>query len=337
MTDLPGLDLERFAAWFDGACPGEIGGPLNGRLIAGGRSNLTYEVSDGTRSWVVRRPPLGHVLATAHDMAREYRVITALRDTSVPVPRSYALCSDPDVLGAPFYVMSAVDGIAYRTAEQLGAVGPARAHLIAERMVHTLALLHAVDPAAVGLAEFGRPAGFLARQVRRWQKQLDASRSRPLAGIDELHELLAVNTPDEAAATIVHGDYRLDNVLVGPDDKVAAVLDWEMATVGDPLTDVGLLIVYQRMDRLGEGPMASDAPGYPAEAEILDLYAGFSGRDLSDLGFYIALASFKTAVVLEGIHYRYAHGQTVGAGFEQIGTLVEPLVAAGLAALRKDS
>ena len=263
MTDLPGLDLERFAAWFDAACPGEIGGPLHGRLIAGGRSNLTYGVSDGTRSWVVRRPPLGHVLATAHDMAREYRVITALRDTSVPVPLSYALCTDPDVLGAPFYVMSAVDGVAYRTAEQLGAVGPARARVIAERMVGTLALLHAVVPAEVGLADFGRPEGFLARQVRRWKKQLDASRSRPLPGIDELHDLLAANTPDGTSPTIVHGDYRLDNVLVGPDDKIAAVLDWEMATLGDPLTDVGLLIVYQRMDRLADGPMASDAPGYP--------------------------------------------------------------------------
>ncbi len=204
-------------------------------------------------------------------------------------------------------------------------------------MVGTLALLHAVDPAEVGLADFGRPEGFLARQVRRWQKQLDASRSRTVAGIDELHELLAANTPEGTPPTIVHGDYRLDNVLVGPDDNVAAVVDWEMATLGDPLTDVGLLIVYQRMDRLGEGPMASDAPGYPTEAEILSRYAEFSGRDLPDLGFYIGLASFKTAVVLEGIHYRYVHGQTVGAGFEAIGTLVEPLVASGLAAIRKDS
>ena len=337
MTDLPGLDLERFAAWFDGACPGEIGGPLRGRLIAGGRSNLTYEVSDGTRSWVVRRPPLGHVLATAHDMAREYRVITALRDTSVPVPLSYALCTDPDVLGAPFYVMSAVNGVAYRTADQLAAVGPARTRVIAERMVGTLALLHAVDPGEVGLADFGRPEGFLARQVRRWKKQLDASRSRPVAGIDELHDLLAASTPDGTAPTIVHGDYRLDNVLVGPDDKVAAVVDWEMATLGDPLTDVGLLVVYQRMDRLGEGPMASDAPGYPTEREILGLYARYSGRDLPDLGFYIALASFKIAVVLEGIHYRYVHGQTVGEGFGAIGTLVEPLVASGIAAIKEDS
>jgi aminoglycoside phosphotransferase (APT) family kinase protein len=334
MTDLPGLDLERFAAWFDAACPDEIGGPLQGRLIAGGRSNLTYEVSDGTRSWVVRRPPLGHVLATAHDMAREYRVITALRDTSVPVPLSYALCTDPDVLGAPFYVMSAVDGVAYRTADQLAAVGPARTRVIAERMVGTLALLHAVNPAEVGLADFGRPEGFLARQVRRWKKQLDASRSRPLPGIDELHDLLDANTPDGTAPTIVHGDYRLDNMLVGPDDKIAAVLDWEMATLGDPLTDVGLLIVYQRMDRLADGPMASDAPGYPPEGEILRLYAESSGRDLSALGFYIALASFKSAVILEGIHYRYIHGQTVGEGFGEIGARVEPLVASGLAAIR---
>jgi aminoglycoside phosphotransferase (APT) family kinase protein len=337
MSDLPGLDLARFTTWFDGACPGEIGGPLTGRLIAGGRSNLTYEVTDGTRSWVVRRPPLGHVLATAHDMGREYRVISALRDTSVPVPLTYALCTDPDVIGAPFYVMSSVDGISYRTADQIAALGPARIRAIAERLIATLALLHAVPPAEVGLADFGRPEGFLARQVRRWKKQLDASHSRPIAGIDELHALLAANPPDGTPPTIVHGDYRLDNVLVGSDDKIAAVVDWEMATLGDPLTDVGLLIVYQTMERLGDGPMASAAPGYPAVPEVIAQYAKCSGRDLSDLGFYIALASFKAAVILEGIHYRYVHGQTVGEGFQEIGAMVEPLVASGLAAIRENS
>ncbi|MGH3248181.1 MAG: phosphotransferase family protein [Trebonia sp.] len=337
MTDLPGLDLARLAAWFDKACPGEVGGPLRGRLIAGGRSNLTYAVSDGTRSWVVRRPPLGHVLATAHDMGREYRVMTALRDTGVPVPLTYALCADPEVLGAPFYVMSKVDGIVYRTADQLAEVGASRIRAIADQLIGTLAKLHAVIPAEVGLAEFGRPEGFLARQVRRWKKQLDASRSRPIGGIDELYALLAADPPDGTPPTIVHGDYRLDNVLVGADDKVAAVVDWEMATLGDPLTDVGLLVVYQRMDRLGEGPMASSAPSYPSVAEVLARYAKCSGRDLSDLGFYIALASFKAAVILEGIHFRYVHGQTVGAGFEEIGTLVEPLVVSGLAAIREDN
>ncbi|TVZ01702.1 phosphotransferase family protein [Trebonia kvetii] len=337
MTDLPGLDLSRFAAWFDGACPGQIGGPLTGRLLAGGRSNLTYEVSDGTHRWVVRRPPLGHVLATAHDMGREYRVISALRDTSVPVALTYALCTDPEVIGAPFYVMSRIDGIPYRTEEEIRPLGPVRTRAIAWRMIETLALLHAVAPAEVGLADFGRPEGFLPRQVRRWKKQLDASRSRPVPGIDELYELLAARQPEGTPATIVHGDYRLDNLLVGPDDKIAAVVDWEMATLGDPLTDLGLLVVYQRMDRLHEGPMASEAPGYPSETEILDRYAEASGRDLSDLGFYIALGSFKLAVILEGIHYRYVHGQTVGDGFERIGSQVEPLVVSGLAAIRKEN
>lgn len=193
MTDLPGLDLDRFADWFNGACPGEIRGPLHGLLVAGGRSNLTYEVSDGARSWIVRRPPLGHVLATAHDMTREHRVISALRDTSVPVPLTYALCTDADVLGAPFYVMSKVEGTPYRTADQLAVVGPERTRVIAERFIDTLARLHAVVPTEVGLSDFGRPDGFLARQVRRWKKQLDASRTRPLAGVDELHERLAAD------------------------------------------------------------------------------------------------------------------------------------------------
>lgn len=334
MTDLPGLDLARFAAWFDGACPGEIMGPMHGQLVAGGRSNLTYAVSDGARSWIVRRPPLGHVLATAHDMEREYRVMTALRDTSVPVPMTYALCTDPDVIGAPFYVMSKVEGVPYRTADQLAELGVTRIRAIARQLIDTLAELHAVVPAEVGLAEFGRPEGFLARQVRRWKKQLDASRSRPVAGIDELYALLAADPPDGAPPAIVHGDYRLDNVLVGPDDKVAAVVDWEMATLGDPLTDLGLLVVYQRMGDLGEGPMGSAAPGYPSEAEILARYAEYSGRDLPDLGFYIGLASFKLAVIAEGIHFRYVHGQTVGEGFERTGTIVEDVAASGIAAMR---
>lgn len=233
--------------------------------------------------------------------------------------------------------MSKVEGTPYRTADELAVVGPDRARVIAERLVATLAQLHAVVPAEVGLADFGRPDGFLARQVRRWKKQLDASRSRPLAGIDELHERLAANPPDGSPAAIVHGDYRLDNVLVDSDDKIAAVVDWEMATLGDPLTDVGLLVVYQRMDRLAEGPMASDAPGYPGVQEVLAMYTAASGRDLSNLGFYVALASFKLAVILEGIHYRYVHGQTVGEGFEEIGTLVEPLITSGLAAIMEDS
>lgn len=335
--DPVGLDLARFAAWFARACPGEVTGPLWGRPFTGGRSNLTYEVGDGVRSWVVRRPPLAHVLATAHDMAREHRVLTALRGTGVPVPATYALCEDTEVLGAPFYVMERVAGVPYKLATELEALGPQRTRGVAEAMVDTLAVLHAVDPAAVGLGDFGRPDGFLARQVRRWKKQLDASRSRDIAGIDELHHRLAVNPPDGTSTAVVHGDYRLDNLLVDADDRVAAVVDWEMATLADPLTDVALLVVYLRLGGLdGEGAAAdvTQAPGFPTERELLDRYAARAGHELSDLGFHIALAAFKLAVILEGIHYRHTHEQTVDASVEHVSSLVEPLVDAGLTSLK---
>ena len=237
----PGLELGALADFLGREAPGLLGRSLSGRVIAGGKSNLTYEVSDGVRSVIVRRPPLGHVLATAHDMVREHRVITALHDTAVPVPETYGVCPSDDVIGAPFYVMELVAGTPYRFAAQLAPVGAERVRGISERMVDTLVALHSVDPASVGLSDFGRPEGFLERQVRRWNRQLDASRSRDLPGIDELYERLAASVPTQGDPTIVHGDFRLDNLLVSDDDEVAAVLDWEMATLGDPLTDVALL------------------------------------------------------------------------------------------------
>ena len=337
---VPGLDLERFAAFFADVRPGAVTGALTGRVIAGGKSNLTYEVSDGTSTWIVRRPPLGHVLATAHDMAREHRVMTALHDTDVPVPATYALCEDPDVIGAPFYVMERVAGTPYRLASQLEALGPARTAAISTRMVDTLATLHAVDPAAVGLGDFGRPEGFLGRQVRRWKKQLDASRNRDLVGAEELHAALEAQLPDESPPGIVHGDYRLDNLLVDDDDRVAAVIDWEMATLGDPLTDVALLMVYQSMAGLESGYAVADAstaPGFVGNDAMLERYAARSDRDLSAMGFYLGLAYFKIAVILEGIHYRYLHGQTVGEGFDTVGAVVEPLIDAGLSSLNHTS
>ena len=336
----PGLDLARFRAFFAGARPGAVEGPLAAQLIAGGKSNLTYEVTDGQNSWIVRRPPLGHVLATAHDMPREHRVMSALLPTDVPVPSMYALCTDPDVIGAPFYVMERVEGTPYRLADQLEPLGPERTAAISARMVDTLATLHRVDPAEVGLGDFGRPGGFLERQVRRWKKQLDASYSRELAGADELHRLLEANLPVEGAPAVVHGDFRLDNLLVSDDDEVAAVIDWEMATLGDPLTDVALLLVYQRMADLATGDTVADAstaPGFLTDQEILNRYADRSRSDLSAIGFYLGLAHFKLAVILEGIHYRYAHGQTVGDGFDTVGAIVEPLIAAGLTSMKENT
>jgi aminoglycoside phosphotransferase (APT) family kinase protein len=340
--DPPGLPLESVRAFLEREAPGLLDGPLTGRVVAGGKSNLTYEVGDGRHTVIVRRPPLGHVLATAHDMVREHRVITALRDTPVPVPETYAVCPGDEVIGAPFYVMERVEGTPYRLARQLEPLGAKRTGAIANAMMDTLVALHAVVPEAVGLADFGRPEGFLERQVRRWKQQLDASRSRDLPGVDELHARLAAAVPRQGAPAVVHGDYRLDNLLVDEHDGhdvVTAVLDWEMATIGDPLTDVALLAAYQSLPQMVRGNAVSDvalAPGFPAAAALLDRYGAASGRDLSSLSFHLGLAYFKLAVILEGIHYRYTKGQTVGAGFESIGQATGPLVAAGLRALEED-
>jgi aminoglycoside phosphotransferase (APT) family kinase protein len=328
-----GLDLDRLRAFLETECPGLVTGALSAEVIPGGKSNITYRVSDGVGRWVVRRPPLGHVLATAHDMVREHRVITALSPTSVPVPATLALCADPTVIGAPFYVMELMPGTPYRQAHELEALGPEQARAISTRMVEVLADLHAVSPDEVGLTDFGRPEGFLARQVQRWKKQLDASKSRTLPGADELFELLASRVPPDGAPGIVHGDYRLDNLLVDEDDRVTAVLDWEMATIGDPFTDVALMLAYHRMARLEAGAViasASNAEGFLDEQAILDLYSQVSGRGLEDVGFYLGLAYFKLAGILEGIYFRYLEGQTVGPGFEQLGSLSEPLIQAGI-------
>ncbi|MGW4462795.1 phosphotransferase family protein [Micromonospora sp. NPDC004704] len=321
---LPGLDLARLRGYLDREAPDLVDGPLRGGVLPGGKSNITYAVTDGRTRFVVRRPPLGHVLATAHDMGREYRVQRALAPTPVPVPRVLLHCPDPDVIGAPFYLMSHVEGRVYRVPAELTPLGPAAVAGLARSLVHTLADLHAVAPDSVGLADFGRPDGFAARQVRRWKTQLDASRSRDLPGIEELYDRLAAAVPVAGAPTVVHGDFRLDNAVVGPDGDIRAVLDWEMSTLGDPLTDLGLLLVYSA--RL-------HAPGWPAPDELAVTYADRTGRDVRDLGWYVAFASFKLAVILEGVHYRYVRGQTVGAGFDRVGERVPPLIAQGLSTL----
>jgi aminoglycoside phosphotransferase (APT) family kinase protein len=337
-TDPPGLDLSRLRAHLDRERPGLVTGELTAQVIQGGRSNLTYVVSDGTGKWVVRRPPLGHVLPTAHDMGREFRVLTGLGNTRVPVPETVLLCTDPEVLGAQFYVMEFAEGTPYRSADELAKVGPARTKAIAEALVDTLVELHAVDPEAAGLGDFGRPEGFLERQLRRWKKQLDGSRSRDLPGSELLHDRLAAKLPQSGRPSIVHGDYRLDNVLVDSHDRVSAVLDWEMSTLGDPLTDVALLVAYAERDKVSLQMVsnASSAPGYPAADEVITRYAQRSGRDVSALNWYISFAFFKLAVILEGIYYRHSKGQTVGAGFEGIGDGVARLISHGNEMLKEE-
>ncbi|UQU65691.1 phosphotransferase family protein [Couchioplanes caeruleus] len=322
MSGPRGLDLEKLQAYL--GLP-----PLSATMFAGGRSNLTYAVTDGTHRWVLRRPPLGHVLPTAHDMSREHKVLAALSQAGFPAPAPVRLCTDPDVIGAPFYLMEHVDGTIYRDVAVLDAMGPEAMRRLTLSLVDTLADLHALDPAAIGLGDFGRPEGFNERQVRRWKKQLDASRSRDVPGIEELHARLAADIPAGGPGSVVHGDYRLDNVLIGEQLQVNAVLDWEMSTLGDPLSDVALMLVYAGRPLLLPDRTPLSVPGHPSLAEIGEHYAKRSGRDVSDLHWYVAFAAFKLAVILEGVHYRYVQGQTVGEGFDTVGAMVAPLVAQG--------
>jgi len=335
-ADLPGLDLSALREWLDAEHPGLRAGELSGEVIAGGKSNLTYRVTDGTSTWALRRPPLAHVLPTAHDMAREYRVISALAGTDVPVADAIALCQDVDVLGAPFYLMGFVDGLVFDRPDALARLTPDAARTACEQLIDTLVALHAVEPDAVGLADFGRPDGFLARQVRRWHQQWQASETRPLDVLGQVVGRLADTLPEQSTPAIVHGDYRLTNVMYRPDlSGIAAVVDWEMATLGDPLTDVGLLVVYQTLSAQDDFvmPRMSPGDGFLTAEQMVARYDDASHRDLADLDWYVGFGYFKLAVVAEGIHHRFLQGKTVGAGFDHFGSAVPRLLEAALQSL----
>jgi aminoglycoside phosphotransferase (APT) family kinase protein len=341
VTSPPGLDLEALAGYL-GPKVGGLAGALRGEVIAGGRSNLTYLVDDGERRFVVRRPPLAHVLPTAHDMAREYRVLAALQDTDIRVPRVVVLCNDDSVIGARFYVMEWIDGHVVRDA--LPAEFPDTTETrraMSSALVDTLLRLHGIDPDAVGLGDFGHPDGFLARQVRRWWQQWEASKTRELPSIETLRRRLDETVPAPSAPGIVHGDYRLDNVMYAPADpsRIVAVIDWEMCTIGDPLCDVGLLCVYWADDeseaaaRALHGRAVTVEDGFYKRADLLRDYAAGTERDLTSLDWYIALGAYKLAIIAEGITARFLMGMTVGEGFETMGEMVPAIVDSGLDAL----
>jgi aminoglycoside phosphotransferase (APT) family kinase protein len=349
---VPGVeDVAGLARWLrQNDLPGG-GEDLTVELITGGRSNLTYRVESpapsgpdsapGTTRLVLRRPPLGHVLPTAHDMAREYRVLSALCGTAVPVPRPLALCQDPAVIGAPFYLMEWVDGVVFRSSEDAKILNAARASMLSERFADMLATIHGLDVAAVGLDGFGRPAGYLARQLNRWQKQWELSVTREVPGYAELVARLAAGLPAQdgpgragGGGTLVHGDFRVDNMLIEPaqQPRIAAVVDWEMSTLGDPLADLGLSLVY--WTEAGEedllpptaGATVTTAAGFLTRQQVAARYARLTGRDLSRLDYYMAFGCFKLAVVLQGIHARFLQHKTVGEGFEREGQAVPTLI-----------
>jgi aminoglycoside phosphotransferase (APT) family kinase protein len=307
-------------------------------IISGGRSNLTYRVRSPAGDLVLRRPPLRAVRPTAHDMRREHRVISALAGTAVPVPAAVHLCADPAVLGAPFYLMRRVDGHIVRAELPPGyAESEADRAAMAGALVEVLAALHAVDPASVGLADFGRPEGYLQRQVKRWVGEWDALRDQDRPEVDRLAADLARAVPDSPTGAIVHGDYRLDNVMMNKTrpDTIDAVLDWEMSTLGDPLADLGLLLVYWRKGKPRPfpentvGPAVTMLPGFPDRAGLAERYAAATGRDVSALPWYVAFGFFKLAIVVAGILAR----QQAGAMNEDIPadyfTAIDGLVTGG--------
>ena len=338
-SELDGLDLVKLQRFFAQHVEGASGGPLQAELISGGRSNLTFGLRDGDTEYVLRRPPMGHVLPTAHDMSREFKVINGLQDTEVPVPRTLAFCDDNEVNGAPFYVMERVQGRILRSGAELATLTQHDARRCSEVLVDVLAALHRVDYQAVGLGEFGRPDGFLERQVRRWNQQWESSKAAGCPdnpAIDDINRRLSAAIPPSPKPTIVHGDYRLDNTMLDNGDagKVVAVLDWEMSTLGDPLADLGLFLLYWgRPDAqvVATGAAISTELGFLDRAAIVDRYAAASGTDLTYLDWYEVFASYKLAIIVAGIHARYLMGMTRGDGFDHMGALVGGLADGAIA------
>jgi aminoglycoside phosphotransferase (APT) family kinase protein len=335
------IDQPRVEAWFSEHVQ-DVTPPLSFERISGGRSNLTYAVVDSAgRRWALRRPPLGKRLTSAHDMAREHRIISALWPTDVPVAPVAGFCGDEAVNGAPFFVMDFVEGPILRSRREAEeSFDQSQRRPIGERVVDTLVAIHAVDPEQVGLGELGKKQDYVARQLHRWQGQWEKSKTRELPLIDEVHGRLSARIPAQGPATIVHGDYRLDNLILSDGGEIAAVVDWELCTLGDPLADLGMLIVYwseagDQLMPLFEAP--TTAPGFPTRAEVRERYADLSGRDLSEIDFYVALGWWKLAIILQGVYARSVAGQygKPDEGIEQFAAIVEQLANAADEAERR--
>lgn len=341
---VPGLPEDAVDQWLRRVLPDLIGrSGWSAEVLSGGLSNITYRLhlKDGA-TVILRRPPLGGVLQSAHDMAREYRVLTALSPTLVPVPTTLALCSNADVLGYPFYVMSDVRGEVPGTGADTAKLTVGQRAAMSEQLVNTVVALHEVDFDAVGLRDYGRPDGYTARQVRRWGEQWMHSRTRELPDMDRLLAELESRVPGRSDNTIVHGDYRFDNTifdLTGP-PRIRAVIDWELSTLGDPLADLGMAMTYwhdlgdveRELVPVAVGVTAHE--GFGTADQFAHRYAQQTGRDLSLLPFYRGLGSMKLAAILEGVRARHAAGNTVSGGYDDVGDPVPALVAAGLRQLR---
>jgi aminoglycoside phosphotransferase (APT) family kinase protein len=308
---MQGIDVAKVEAWLNANIEGAQG-PYTYSLIAGGRSNLTFHVSDSRGLQIVlRRPPLGHVLATAHDMAREHRIISAVGKTNVPVPKTLGVCIDDSVNGAPFYVMSYVAGVVLDSPEKGELLPEHLRTTTSEHLIDVLADLHSGDIDDVGLGDLAKREGYVERQVKRWSTQWVNSKTRELPAIEEVARLLAANIPVQKDVCIAHGDFRFGNCLVDTSiGRISGVLDWELCTLGDPLADLGYIGVYWTNPGL-PNKRANDPSGlsgFPTYEHLVERYAQRTGRDVSNIGYYRAFSSFRLAVISEGVYARYRHG-----------------------------
>ncbi|NUP83354.1 MAG: phosphotransferase family protein [Nonomuraea sp.] len=332
----PGLDSPGLRPWLAERLPDlDLS---TARLVSGGRSNLTFEIGAGDPAVIVRRPPLGYVRGAAHDMGREHRVLSALAGSAVPVPRVIAYCADESVLDVPFLVMRKEPGVVHRTLEDLRDLTPQDARTIGHGLVDVLAAIHTVPWRRIGLDGFGRPDGYLARQVSRWRGQ--SAEIGEGVRAEELGRLLEERLPRSGPPALVHGDYRLDNVLIDhrPGPVVGSVLDWEMSTIGDPLADLGTFCMYwDGFSDLGLTVPSSPGalPGWPSRDELVARYAAAGGAVPEDLGWYVAFGYYRIAVILDGVHRRFVSGAVVGAGFDGIGAAVPHIIERGLDALAR--
>jgi aminoglycoside phosphotransferase (APT) family kinase protein len=338
-TSLEGLDLaalDRHLRSVDIPRTGE----LRAEFISGGRSNLTFLVFDDASKWVLRRPPLHGLTPSAHDMAREYRVVAALQETPVPVARAVTMRNDDSVLGAPFQMVEYVPGRVVRYADELEALGDKDTiNDCVDALIKVLADLHSLDPEAVGLGDFGKPSGYLERQVRRWGSQWELVRlpDDPRdADVQRLHSALGQALPEQTRSSVVHGDYRIDNTMLDSHDatNVLAVLDWEMSTLGDPISDAALMCVYRHpMFDLVHANAAWTSPLIPSADELAHRYSLAAGQPLDHWEFYMALAYFKLAIIAAGIAFRGRMGGGVAEDTDKVAQAVAPLIAAGLTTL----
>jgi len=308
MTDISGINASNLQQWFNQHAE-EMTGNLSFAPVAGGHSNLTYVVTDeSSQKWVLRRPPLGHVLATAHDMSREHKIISALSDSDVPVPGVIGLCENLEINDAPFYVMDFVPGVILRTRLEAEDLSVEVRQKMGHSLVKTLADIHAVNVDAVGLGDLARREGYIERQLKRWRQQFVDGTTREIPQILEVHKLLAARVPEQQGVSIVHGDYRLDNCMMGTEGPVAAVLDWELCTLGDALADLAGMISSISSHVDGSGELASTTEGFPTAKEIRQIYSEYSDRNLEHLDFYIAFNFWRMACIVEGVYTRYVAG-----------------------------